>query len=135
MFTKNKDDPFKKREAVVDEMRKQRRLNILHQQVDKYNETHDRHQIRLFEVPERLTFDQFKYSHVFPYRSANKLKSIYNNFEQANLLNRMSTADINKLSNHYNNFNVKKNKQEYSLITYSNARHSLIGDIFFDSDI
>ena len=47
----------------------------------------------------------------------------------------MSTADINKLSNHYNNFNVKKNKKEYSLRTYSNARHSLIGDIFFDSDI
>ena len=135
MFTKNNEDPVKKREAVVDDMRKQRRLNILHQKVDKYNETHNQHQIRLFEVPEKLTFDQFKNSHVFPYRSANKLKSIYNNFEQANLLNRMSTADINKLSNHYNNFNVKKNKKEYSLRTYSNARHSLIGDIFFDSDI
>ena len=91
--------------------------------------------IRLFEVPERLTFEQFKNSHVFPYSSANKLKSIYNNFEQANLLNRMTTSDINKLSNHYNNFNVKKSKKEYSLRTYSNARHSLIGDIFFDSDI
>ena len=89
----------------------------------------------MFEVPNKLTFDQFKSSHVFPYRSANKLKSIYNNFEQANSLNRMSTADINKLSKHYNNFNIKKNKQEYSLKTYSNVRHSLIGDIFFDSDI
>ena len=108
MFTKNNEDPVKKREAVVDDMRKQRRLNILQKKADDYNQTHNQYQIRLFEVPERLTFDQFKYSHVFPYRSANKLKSIYNNFEQANLLNRMSTADINKLSNHYNNFNVKK---------------------------
>ena len=63
------------------------------------------------------------------------MKSIYNNFEQANLLNRMSTADENKLSNHYNNFNIKKNKKEYSLRTCSDGRHSLIGDIFFDSDI
>ena len=41
MFTKNNEDPVKKREAVVDDMRKQRRLNILRQKVDKYNETHD----------------------------------------------------------------------------------------------
>jgi hypothetical protein len=47
----------------------------------------------------------------------------------------MSTSDINKLSNHYNSFNIKKNKKEYSLRTYSDTRHSLIGDIFFDSDI
>ena len=131
----DKQDQLKKHEDSVNELRKQRRLNFLHQQVDKYNETHDQHQIRLFEVPEKLTFDQFKSSHVFPYRSANKLKSIYNNFEQANLLNRMSSSDINKLSPHYNNYNVKKSKKEFSLRTYSNARHSLIGDIFFDSDI
>ena len=126
---------MQKHEDNVNELRKQRRLNEIRKKVDNYNDTHNVHQIRLFEVPEKLTFDQFKSSHVFPYRSANKLKSIYNNFEQANLLNRMSTADINKLSNHYNNYNVKKNKQEYSLKTYSNARHSLIGDIFFDSDV
>ena len=47
----------------------------------------------------------------------------------------MSTSDVNKLTNHYNTYNVKKNKQEYSLRTYSNIRHSLIGDIFFDEDI
>jgi hypothetical protein len=47
----------------------------------------------------------------------------------------MSTTNINKLSNHYNNYNVNKNQKEYSLRTYSNARHSLIGDIFFDEDI
>jgi hypothetical protein len=135
MFTQKKDDQLKKREESVNELRKQRRLNEIRKKVDNYNDTHNVHQIRLFEVPEKLTFDQFKSSHVFPYRSANKLKSIYNNFEQANLLNRMSTADVNKLSNHYNNFNVKKSKQEYSLRTYSNARHSLIGDIFFDSDV
>ena len=130
-----KKDPFKKREAVVDEMRKQRRLEILQKKVDEYNDEHIDNLIRMFEVPDKLTFEQFKDSHVFPYRSANKLKSIYNNFEQANLLNRMSTADVNKLSNHYNSFNVKKNKKEYSLRTCSDARHSLIGDIFFDSDI
>ena len=113
MFTQKKDDQLKKREEFVNELRKQRRLNEIRKKVDNYNDTHNVHQIRLFEVPEKLTFDQFKSSHVFPYRSANKLKSIYNNFEQANLLNRMSTADINKLSNHYNNYNVKKNQKEY----------------------
>ena len=116
-------------------MCKQRRLNELQKRIDNYNDIHNLHQIRLFEVPGALTFDEFKDSHVFPYRSANKLKSIYNNFEQANLLNRMTTSDVNKLNNHYNAYNVKKNKQKYSLRTYSNIRHSLIGDIFFDEDI
>ena len=102
----DKQDQLKKHEDSVNELRK----NEIRKKADDYNQTHNQYQIRLFEVPERLTFDQFKYSHVFPYRSANKLKSIYNNFEQANLLNRMSTSDINKLSNHYNNFNVKKSK-------------------------
>ena len=135
MFIQSHDDPLKKREAAVQGLRSQRRKEIIQEKIDNFNQTHSNYQIRLFAVPYRLTFDQFKYSHVFPYRSANKLKSIYNNFEQANLLNRMTTADINKLSKHYNNFNVKKNKQEYSLKTYSNVRHSLIGDIFFYSDI
>ncbi len=136
MFGK-KEDPFQKREEVVDELREERRqraLQALQNKIDNYNDTHDK-QIRLFQVPGALTFEQFKDSHVFPYRSANKLKSIYNNFEQANLLNRMTTSDVNKLTNHYNAYNVKKNKQEYSLRTYSNVRHSLIGDIFFDEDI
>ena len=109
----DKEDTLQKHKDIVNELRKQRRLNELQKKVDNYNDTHNVHQIRLFEVPEKLTFEQFKSSHVFPYRSANKLKSIYNNFEQANLLNRMSTADINKLSNHYNNFNVKKVNSRY----------------------
>ena len=119
-----KKDSLKEHEEVVQDLRKHRRLELLQKKADDYNETHNQHQIRLFEVPERLTFKHFKDSHVFPYRSANMLKSIYNNFEQANLLNRITTADIKKLSNHYNNYSVKKSKQEYSLKTYSNARHS-----------
>ena len=89
VFNDNQDQ-LKKREESVNELRKQRRLNEIRKKVDNYNDTHNVHQIRLFEVPEKLTFEQFKDSHVFPYRSANKLKSIYNNFEQANLLNRMT---------------------------------------------
>ncbi len=136
-FISKKEDPFQKREEVVDELREERRqraLQALQNKIDNYNDTHVK-QIRLFQVPGALTFEQFKDSHVFPYRSANKLKSIYNNFEQANLLNRMTTSDVNKLTNNYNAYNVKKNKQEYSLRTYSNVRHSLVGDIFFDEDI
>ena len=138
MFISKKEDPIKKHEEVLDELREERRhraMQALQNKIDNYNDTHTAQQIRLFEVPQALTFDEFKDSHVFPYRSANKLKSIYNNFEQANLLNRMSTSDVNKLTNHYNAYNVKKNKKEYSLRTYSNVRHSLIGDIFFDEDI
>ena len=130
-----KKDTLKEREDNLRRLRERRRFNNLLNQIDIFNEEHDDKQIRVFEVPEKLTFEQFKDSHVFPYRSANKLKSIYNNFEQANLVNRMSTTDVNKLTKHYNSFNIKKNKKEYSLRTYSNARHSLIGDIFFDSDI
>ncbi len=127
-----KKDNLKEKEDKLNKLRERRRyLNLLNQ-IDIFNEEHDDKQIRVFEVPEKLTFEQFKDSHVFPYRSANKLKSIYNNFEQANLVNRMSTADVNKLTKHYNSFNIKKNKKEYSLRTYSIARHSLIGDIFFD---
>ena len=138
MFISKKEDPIQKSEEVVDELREERRhreIERLQNKIDNYNDTHTAQQIRLFDVPQALTFDEFKDSHVFTYSSANKLKSIYNNFEQANLLNRMTTSDVNKLTNHYNAYNVKKNKQEYSLRTYSNACHSLIGDIFFDEDI
>ena len=131
----NKPDPMKQHEEALNQLRENRRMEEINKTINKYNAEHDA-QIEIFQLPpEKLTFDQFKSSHVFPYRFANKLKSIYNNFEQANLLNRISTADINKLSPHYNNYNVKKNQKEFSLRTYSNVRHSLIGDIFFDSDI
>ena len=114
MFISKKDDPLKKHEEAVDELRHERRkheIENIQNRVDNFNATHANH-VRIFQVPNALTFDEFKDSHVFPYRSANKLKSIYNNFDQANLLNRMSTADVNKLTNHYNAYKVKKNKSE-----------------------
>ena len=55
----------------------------------------------------------------YPYRSYNKLKSLYDN------------VDTNKIK-HYNNFNLSKSKQEFSLKAYSTLTHTLIGDIFFD---
>ena len=103
-----KKDSLKEHEEVVQDLGKQRRLELLQKKVDEYNDENVDKLIRVFEVPDKLTFEQFKDSHVFPYSSANKLKSIYNNFEQANLLNRMSTSDINKLSNHYNNYNSRR---------------------------
>ena len=98
MFISKNEDPIKKHEEVVDKLRHERRkheIENIQNRVDNFNDTHRNHQIRLFQVPKALTFDEFKDSHVFPYRSANKLKSIYNNFDQANLLNRMSTVDVN----------------------------------------
>ena len=58
MFGK-KEDPFQKREEVVDELREERRqraLQALQNKIDNYNDTHDK-QIRLFEVPGALTFE------------------------------------------------------------------------------
>ena len=108
----DKPDPLKEHEEAVNQLRENRRMEEVNKTINKYNAEHDA-QIEIFQLPpEKLTFDQFKTSHVFPYRSTNKLKSIYNNFDHANLLNRMSTSDINKLSNHYNNYNVKKKKKE-----------------------
>ena len=60
MFTQNNEDPVKKREEVVQGLRKHRRLELLQKKADDYNQTHNQYQVRLFEVPEKLTFDQFK---------------------------------------------------------------------------
>ena len=36
MFTNNNEDPVKKLEAIVDDMSKQRRLNVHHQKAKKF---------------------------------------------------------------------------------------------------
>ena len=56
----------------------------------------------------------------YPFRSMKKLKSLYDEI------------DNNKVK-HYNNFNIKESKKQYSLKTYSKISHSYIGDIFFQS--
>ena len=61
----------------------------------------------------------------YPYRSYSKLKSLYDDFDK---------DKYNKQIKHYNNYNVKDNKQKYSLKTYSNVKNSFIGDIFFESN-
>ena len=48
----------------------------------------------------------------------NKLKSLYDSVDESKV-------------KHYNNFNVKQSKKDYSLRTFSRIPHSYIGDIFF----
>ena len=54
----------------------------------------------------------------YPYRSANKLKSLYDEYDESKV-------------KHYNNFNIKQSKKDYSLKTFSKIPNSYIGDIFF----
>ena len=62
----------------------------------------------------------------YPYRSYNKLKSLYDDFDKTKFKENIK---------HYNNFNVKESKNKYSLKTYSNVKYSFIGDIYFESNI
>ena len=62
----------------------------------------------------------------YPYRSYNKLKSLYDDFDKLKYKQNIK---------HYNDFDVKESKNKYSLKTYSNVKNSFIGDIFFESNI
>ena len=125
----NDINKIKDKEDEINELREERRRKYL---IDDYNKKHKTKQASIFTVPNKLTFKEFKQSHQFPYRSPNKLKSLYNNFEEANLINQPTIKDIYNFTNHYNNFNVKESKEKYNLKTYSNVRYSFIGDIFFE---
>ena len=46
----------------------------------------------------------------------------------------ISLHEINKQTEHFNDFNIKDSQKKYSLKTYSNVYHSFIGDIFFQSN-
>ena len=133
-----------RRKEEIEEIRNKKQQNT-NELIKNYNETHTDKQIDTFIVPNKITYgsfklprgqslEEFKQTHIFPYRSPNKLKSLYNNFEQANLLNQPTTKDIYNFVEHYNNFDVKESKEKYTLKTYSNVRYSFIGDIFFSSD-
>ena len=66
-----------------------------------------------------------------PYRSPNKVKNLYfNKFGKSDI----SLNEINKQTEHFNDFNIKDSQKKYSLKTYSNVYHSFIGDIFFQSN-
>ena len=58
----------------------------------------------------------------YPYRTYEKLKPLYDEIDKSNIKT-------------YNNFDIKKSKNNYSLKTYSNVKNSFIGDIFFESNI
>ena len=60
----------------------------------------------------------------YPYRSYKKLTSLYDDFDNEKY----------KEVEHYNNFNVKESKKDYSLKTYSKYKYTFIGDIFFQSN-
>ena len=130
----DEDKNKKQKQEELDKMRKERRDNYVQGKLDDYNKSHSDKKAVMFHVPNKLTFEQFKQSHVFPYRSPYKLKSIYDNFKEVNLLNELSLKDIYNLSPHYNNYNIKENQKKYNLKTYSNIRYSFIGDIFFQSN-
>ena len=63
-------------------------------------------------------------SNGYPYRSLNKLKSLYDDFDNEKF----------KQVKHYNNFDIKESKKEYSLRTCSKVKYTFIGDIFFESN-
>ena len=64
-----------------------------------------------------------------PYLSPNKVKNLYfNKFGKSDI----SLNEINKETEHFNDFNIKDSQKKYSLKTYSNVYHSFIGDIFFN---
>ena len=67
-----------------------------------------------------FTFD----SNGYPYRSYNKLSSLYDDFDK----NKYQAVK------HYNDFSVKDSKKDYSLRTYSKVKNTFIGDIFFESN-
>ena len=56
----------------------------------------------------------------YPYRSVIKLKSLYDKYDETKV-------------KHYNNFNIKQSKKNYSLKTFSKILNSYIGDIFFQN--
>ena len=56
----------------------------------------------------------------YPYRSVIKLKSLYDKYDETKV-------------KHYNNFNIKQSKKNYSLKTFSKLPNSYIGDIFFQT--
>lgn len=62
----------------------------------------------------------------YPYRSYNKLKSLYDDF---------NTIKFKKNIKPLNNFNVKESKKQYNLKTYSKVKYSFIGDIFFEGKV
>ena len=106
-----------------------RQMTSLNQQIQhKMNIIDERNEPELFKQhqeqlkPNRLqvtkTIIYKPKQNDYPYRSINKLKSLYDSVDETKI-------------KHYNNFNVKQSKKDYSLKTYSKIPHSYIGDIFF----
>lgn len=71
-----------------------------------------------------LTYTYKTKSNEIPFRSYKKLSSLYDDFDTIKYKN----------VNHYNDFNVKEAKDDYSLRTYSKYKYTFIGDIFFESN-
>lgn len=89
-------------------------------------ELYEKHQLQLRPKPKPNNIINFKLDNDgYPYRSYYKLKSLYDDFDR---------DKYNKNIKHFNNYNIKDNKEKYSLKTYSNVKNSFIGDIFFESN-
>ena len=124
-----------------EEQRRQRELNKLDQQFNQDLFNQHQQQIRpeiqplnnlVFErrIKEPKDKEEWLQSNL-PYRSANKVKNLYiNKFGKSDI----SLHEINKQTEHFNDFNVKDSQKKFSLKTYSNVYHSFIGDIFFQSN-
>ena len=124
-----------------EEQRRQRELNKLDKQFNQDLFNQHQQQIRpeiqplnnlIFErrIKEPKDKKEWLKSNL-PYRSANKVKNLYiNKFGKSDI----SLHEINKQTEHFNDFNVKDSQKKFSLKTYSNVYHSFIGDIFFQSN-
>ena len=124
-----------------EEQRRQRELNKLDQQFnqDLFNQ-HQQQKRPEIKPSNQLTLSfpiiqpkdkkEWLKSNL-PYRSPNKVKNLYfNKFGKSDI----SLHEINKQTEHFNDFNVKDSQKKFSLKTYSNVYHSFIGDIFFQSN-
>ena len=118
-LTKNIQDYEYHKELSRINAKKQKEMNKLDKQ---YNpEKYEEHQKQLKPAKPELnkTFNLAFNITGYPYRSTNKLKSLYDEYDETKV-------------KHYNDFNVKESKKKYSLKAFSKIPHSYIGDIFFE---
>jgi len=120
---------------LIDNYDYNKQINKINQDLQKelkkkdieYNpDLYDKHYLQLHPKPKPKNTLSFKLdNNGYPYRSYYKLKSLYDDFDR---------TKYKKEIKHFNNYNVKDNKEKYSLKTYSNVKYSFIGDIFFESN-
>ena len=134
----SKEQAEKRQTRLIEDYDYNKQIRQINQQkrkeLDKLDKEHQpelfkQHQEQLKPTKSQTTGTQTKESfkfdkNAYPYRSLNKLKSLFTDFDNEKY----------KQIKHYNNFDIKQSKKEYSLRTCSKVKYTFIGDIFFDSN-